>query len=101
MTYSDEMKKKIFQKGAVIIDEDSDKIRKDECGAIIHFDEYGNRNSDYGWEIDHICPKSENGKNDLKNLRPLQWKNNLDKDNGRLKCNVVSVKKINIDLSLI
>lgn len=68
--------------------------RKDECGAWIERKQYGNRNSIFGWEIDHISP----GENDaLSNLRPLQWKNNVDKSDGRLKCNVVSSEKTNIE----
>lgn len=77
----------VWKKGKVVKGHDSDKYRKDDCNAWIQFDKYGDRSSDYGWEIDHISP---GGSDTLSNLRPLQWKNNVDKSDGRLKCNVTS-----------
>lgn len=63
--------------------------RKDICGATIKRSEYGNRNSEYGWEIDHIDP---NGSDNLINLQPLQWKNNVEKSDkhSRNYCVVTS-----------
>lgn len=87
MAWSDEIKEKVWNKGKVVPGIDANKWRKDECGAWISFSNYGDRSSDYGWEIDHINP---NGTDDLYNLRPLQWENNVDKSDGRLKCNVIS-----------
>ncbi len=49
--------------------------------------EYGNRDSQYGWEIDHINPDGGDG---LSNLRPLQWANNVATSDGRLRCVVQS-----------
>lgn len=59
--------------------------RKDECGAWIYRGSYGIR-SDYGWEIDHITPVSKGGSDALSNLRPLHWRNNVKKSDGRLAC---------------
>ncbi len=53
---------------------------KDSNGNKIKYDDYGNRNSVYGWEIDHIKPVSKGGSDGLFNLQPLQWKANTDKD---------------------
>lgn len=37
---------------------------------------YRDEDSEYGWDIDHIYPKSLGGVNDIKNLRPLHiWAN--------------------------
>jgi len=37
---------------------------------------YGDRNNEFGWEIDHIVPKSRGGKSHIHNMRPLHWRNN-------------------------
>ena len=63
-------------------------VRQDQCWAWIMFTEYGNRESKYGREIDHIIPVSHGWLDYLSNLRPLQWENNLYKSNGRLVCRV-------------
>ena len=76
----------VWKKGRTIPDYDSSKYRKDQCGAWIIRSKYGNRNSKYGWEIDHITPESEGGSDSLYNLRPLEWENNMATSNGRLTC---------------
>ena len=56
-----------------------DMVRKDACGAWIMKNQYGNRDSIYGWEIDHVYPLSMGGTDDIINLRAMQWDNNLSK----------------------
>ncbi|MFN7825163.1 MAG: HNH endonuclease signature motif containing protein [Pseudobdellovibrionaceae bacterium] len=46
------------------------------------FSDYGNTESDFGWEIDHINPVSNRGGDDISNLQPLQWKNNRQKSDS-------------------
>ncbi len=94
MAWSGEMIQKVWEKGQVVANNDSAEWRKDQCGAWIARNQYGNRESKYGWEVDHITP---DGPDILSNLRPLQWQNNIDKSNGRLKCNVTSSGKDNVD----
>jgi hypothetical protein len=88
--WTDDMVQKVWEKGAVAGNNSPAEWRKDECGAWIGRRYYGNRSSQYGWEIDHITP---GGPDALSNLRPLQWQNNADKSDGRLKCNVIAVGK--------
>ena len=91
--WTDKMIQDVWGKGTVVEKFDSSKWRKDQCGAWIARSKYGNRESIYGWEIDHITPC---GPNTLSNLRPLQWQNNVDKSDGRLKCNVTASGTNNI-----
>lgn len=86
--WSDDTIQKVWEKGVKVSSNAPAEWRKDECGAWIKRDHYGNRKSQYGWEIDHISP---GGSDTISNLRPLQWENNVDKSDGRLKCNVTAV----------
>jgi len=89
-TFDDRTVDAVWQKARTVFGWDSTKFRKDSCGATIQKTEYGNRNSDYGWEIDHIDPDGPD--DDMWNLQPLQWENNVVKsDNrGRWSCAVTA-----------
>lgn len=69
----------VWEKGKIVPGYNAAVLRKDSCGAWIKRVEYGNTNSSYGWEIDHIKPVSQHGSNLLFNLQPLQWENNRHK----------------------
>ena len=69
----------VWQKGQVVTGYNPNLYRKDSCGAWMTKSEYGNTNSVYGWEIDHIKPSSIGGSDELYNLQPLQWENNRHK----------------------
>ena len=45
----------------------------------MNWSEHGNRDSEHGWEIDHIKAVTNEGSDELNNLQPLNWKNNADK----------------------
>jgi hypothetical protein len=90
MAYTQEEILAVWQKGKVVLNYNPSLYRKDECGAWMVFDRYGDRNSIYGWEIDHITPVSKGGSDSLYNLRPLQWENNMAKSNDRLRCVVIA-----------
>ncbi len=90
MKIDDSLLDKIWSKGQIVEGYDSAKIRKDACGAWILRDQYGQPESRYGWEIDHIVPQkvlqekgvSQNKIDDIHNLRPLNIGNNLSKSDS-------------------
>jgi len=87
MAFDNETIQKVWEKGQIVSNNDPNVWRQDACGAWIGRAFHGDRGSQFGWEIDHILP---GGPDVLLNLRPLQWRNNTDKSDGRLKCNVIA-----------
>lgn len=89
MNLSEKEKDRIFRKARKIEGLDADEWRMDACDAIIHRSSYGRDDECFGWEVDHIVPKSLLEDNDVpqeliddfRNLRPLNWRNNLSKGN--------------------
>lgn len=83
--YSDELIQKVWEKGITVPGREPSQTRKDVCGALMSRGKYGDRSAqnNFGWEIDHIVPGSSD---DLSNLRPLQWYNNVTRQDGKLTC---------------
>lgn len=79
MSFTDDIKKKVWEKARVEPDYDENIVRKDACGAWIMWDKYGLRDNIFGWEIDHIFPEALGGDDSLLNLRALHCLNNISK----------------------
>lgn len=97
MGFPAEIIKKVWEKAATVPENSPDEWRKDECGAWIGRDHYGNRSSQYGWEVDHITCVALGGSDALSNLRPLQWQNNASRQDGRLVHKVTSSGNRNVE----
>lgn len=84
MALTENIIQQVWEKGIKVNEYDPNRVRKDACGAWIVREEYGNRDSVFGWEVDHIYPKSkleniqvpEDSIDNILNLRPLNWRNN-------------------------
>lgn len=76
--FSEKHLQDVWNKGTVVDTYDSSKYRKDLAGAWIQRDQYGEKGI-LGWTIDHVYPESKGGNENLNNLRPMQWENNLSK----------------------
>ena len=76
-----------WNRATVVEDYDKDRYRKDACGAWIIRNKYGDTDSLYGWQVDHIVPQSflrdkgfsESMIDNSLNLRALQHENNESK----------------------
>ncbi len=66
----------VWMHGIEVFGLDKNEWRHDEFGNLIRFSDYGNRQSPYGWEIDHRHPKALGGSSLLSNLRPLHHRAN-------------------------
>ncbi|WP_440216243.1 HNH endonuclease signature motif containing protein [Chromobacterium piscinae] len=78
-SFSNDIIKEVWNKGKPINGIDREKYRLDQYGAIIRLSAYGDPESEFGWEIDHINPKAKGGTDDIDNLQPLFWWNNRSK----------------------
>lgn len=87
MTITVELVNAVWDKGKVVDGKNPNIVRQDPCGAWIVRDGFGDRSNPFGWEIDHILPLGTAKKNikeidDIENLRPMHWRNNVSKSNS-------------------
>lgn len=107
-TWTEEAKLAVWNKAplAQAITRNPD-VRLDSCKALMLWDDYGDRDSNYGWEIDHVVPEKllqDNGVpqeliDHIDNLRPMHWSNNCKKadDFPQYSANTTHVGNVNRD----
>ena len=77
----------IWKKAKVVEGLDAEKFRLDAADALMARDKYGEEGYMFAWQVDHIYPKARLKKlgvkeelwDDLRNLRPMNAKNNESK----------------------
>lgn len=75
MNLTDEIIDSIWQSARKADGMDANMVRKDPCGAWIVRDKFGASDNEYGWEIDHIYPRSLGGDDNTENLRAMHCAN--------------------------
>lgn len=70
-----EMVESIWNRAAEMEGLDPKLFRKDAYGAVMARSQYGMRDSNFGWEIDHVYPIAMGGDDNIENLRAMQWEN--------------------------
>ncbi|MBK5279559.1 MAG: HNH endonuclease [Bacteroidia bacterium] len=70
--WSEITKIEVWEKGRVVA-YSSEDWRWDMRGNVMKWSEYGNENSEYGWEIGHMDSESDENNND-DNLHPVSLK---------------------------
>ncbi len=68
-----------WNRATVIPNFDQNVWRWDRFGLPIRWSDHGKRDSDHGWEIDHVIPVSKGGVDEHHNLQALHWRNNVAK----------------------
>ena len=91
---SEEEIDRVWQKAKPVTGNDPNVFRKDPCDAWIKKSDHGNRDSQFGWEIDHVDPS---GSDNVSNKQPLQWENNVSKSDGANSCKVTSKGNKNVE----
>ncbi len=99
MSFSESLIQQVWSKGKTVLSYDPNIHRKDDCGAWMTRSQYGNRNSRFGWEIHHVIAESLGGTDDIYNIIPLQWENNVVTGDGNLMCAVTSNGNKNVGIT--
>jgi hypothetical protein len=98
MLCTEEIVQQVWEKGTVVTNNDPKYWRQDQCGAWISRSNYGCQQSPFGWEINYIRPQTEQYGQDLPNLRPMQWKNNICKQTDGIVCVIKAVNTENQEI---
>lgn len=97
--FNEQIIQQVWDKATMVKGYNSNLWRQDFAGAWIRRDAYGTM-MNFGWEIDHLCPTSKGGSDDIDNLNALHWKNNRKKgdDYPEFYTSISSVENSNTDV---
>lgn len=77
----------VWQHGRVMPEADPEQWRQDACGAWMRREHFGRDDSDFGWKVQSVVP---GGAETPETLRPFQWRNGYDVENGSLRRKVTA-----------
>lgn len=72
----------VWERGTIDPNYNANDYRRDRCRMLIRRDKHGDMTSTQGWHVDHDQPVEKGGGDELANLQPLQWENNLHKSDN-------------------
>jgi 5-methylcytosine-specific restriction endonuclease McrA len=75
---------KVFERAKEIRGKDPELYRQDPYGNVMYRHSYG-KDTNMGWNLDHIKPASRGGSNDIVNLQALNSHTNKSKGNTLVK----------------
>jgi len=87
MPFSGTLIQQVWEKARGMTEPSPELWRRDECGAWIRHEHYGNERSGFGWKILNV---SAGGPDVLDNLRAFHHANGYDPANGRARCSVTA-----------
>jgi hypothetical protein len=75
--YDQSFRRSVWNKGHPIAGHDPSKWVRDDYGMLLRWEDYGDKNSPFGWEMDHFpTPKALGGTDSIENMRPLHCMTN-------------------------
>ena len=77
-------KDQVWELASKVPGKDPAEYRQDPYGNEIRYDQYG-KETDKGWEVDHIVPRASGGTNKLSNLQVLQTATSRQKADAIMK----------------
>lgn len=87
MAHSEEVIRQVWEKARGMTELSPELWRRDECGAWIRRDHYGQTRSDFGWKIENV---SVGGPDTVENLRAFHHANSYDRAGRHARCRVTA-----------
>lgn len=87
MSFDEASIQQVWEKGRLMADRDWNHWRRDECGAWMYREHYGNESSEFGWKIVNV---STGGNDSIEHLRPLHHGNHFEQATGQAHCKVTA-----------